>query len=65
MDEGVCIPWLFWTRYDPNTKNVVLLEVLLWREIVVENEENPCSMFPPFEWSKAICGKPECNIMMI
>jgi hypothetical protein len=39
IDEGVCVPWLFWTRYDPNTKNVVLLEALLWREIVVENEE--------------------------
>ena len=65
MDEGVCIPWLVWTRYDPNTKNVVLLEALLWREIVVENEENPHGMFLPFEWSEAICGKPECNITMI
>jgi len=37
MDEGVCVPWLFWTRYDPNAKNIVLLEALLWREIVVEN----------------------------
>jgi len=35
MDEGVCVPWLFRTRDDPNTKNVVLSEALLWREIVV------------------------------
>jgi hypothetical protein len=27
-DQGVCVSWLFWTRYDPNTKNVVLLEAL-------------------------------------
>jgi len=65
MDEGVCVPWLFWTRYDPNAKNVVLLEALLWREIVVENKENPCDMFPPFEWSEAVRGKPKCNITMI
>ena len=41
IDEGVCVLWLFWTRYDSNTKNVVLLEALLWREIIVENEEDP------------------------
>src|SRR5258707_7181537 len=65
IDEGVCIPWLFWTRYDPNTKNVVLLEAFLWREIVVENEEDPCSMFLLFKRSKAIGGEAECNITMI
>ncbi len=65
IDEGVCIPWLFWTRYDPDTKNVVLLEVFLWREIVVENEEDPCGMFLLFKRSKAISGEAECDIMMI
>src|SRR5258707_15577290 len=65
IDEGVCILWLFWTRYDPDTKNVVLSEAFLWREIVVENEEDPCSMFPLFKRSKAIGGKAECNITMI
>lgn len=29
IDKRVCIPWLSWTRYDPNTKNVVRSEVLL------------------------------------
>ncbi len=65
IDEGVCIPWLFWTRYDPDTKNVVLLEVFLWREIVVENEEDPCGMFLLFKRSEAVGGEAECDIMMI
>ncbi len=65
IDEGVCILWLFWTRYDPNTKNVVLSEAFLWREIVVENEEDPCSMFLLFKRSEAISGKAKCNITMI
>ena len=49
IDERVCIPWLLWTRYDPNTKNVVLLEVLIWREIVIEDEEDPRGLLPLFE----------------
>ena len=65
IDEGVCILWLFWTRYDPDTKNVVLLEVFLWREIVVENEEDPCGMFPLFKRSEAISGEAESDITMI
>ncbi len=65
IDEGVCIPWLFWTRYDPDTKNVVLLKAFLWREFVVENEEDPCDMFPLFKRSEAIGGEAECDIMMI
>ena len=65
MDEGVCIPWLFWTGYDPSTKDVVLLEALVWREVAVEDEEDPCGMLPLFEWSKAIGGEAECNIMVI
>src|SRR5258708_23700688 len=65
IDEGVCIPWLFWTRYDPDTKNVVLSEVFLWREIVVENEEDPHGMFLLFKRSEAISGEAECDITMI
>src|SRR5258708_12327149 len=65
IDEGVCIPWLFWTRYDPDTKNVVLSEAFLWREIVVENEEDPRGMFPLFKRSEAVGGKAECDITMI
>jgi hypothetical protein len=29
MDERVSIPWLLWTRYNPNVKNVVLLEAFV------------------------------------
>jgi hypothetical protein len=65
IDEGVYIPWLFWTGYDPNTKNVVLLEALVWREIVIENEEDLCSMLLLFEWSEAIGSEAKCNIMTI
>ena len=65
IDEGVGIPWLFWTRYDPSTKDVVFLEPLVWREIVIENEEDPRSMLSIFKWSEAIRGKAKCNIMMI
>ncbi len=65
IDEGVCIPWLFWTRYDPNTKNVVLSEAFLWREIVVKNKEDPCGMFPLFKRSEAVGGEAECDITMI
>src|SRR5260370_378364 len=65
IDEGVCIPWLFWTRYDPDTKNVVLSEAFLWREIVVENEEDPRGMFPLFKRSEACGGKAGCDITMI
>jgi hypothetical protein len=65
IDEGVCIPWLFGTRYDPNTKNVVLSEALLWRKIVVENEEDPCGKLLPFKRSEAIGGKSECDITII
>jgi hypothetical protein len=65
MDEGVCILWLFWTRYDPNTKNVVLSEAFIWREIVVEDEEDPRGMLPLFKRSKPVGGKAECNVMMI
>src|SRR5258707_2112055 len=65
IDKGVCIPWLFWTRYDPDTKSVVLSEAFLWREIVVENEEDPCGMFPLFKRSEAIGSEAKCDIMMI
>ena len=65
IDEGVYIPWLFWTRYDPNTENVVLLEALLWREIVVENEKDPRGLLPLFKRSEAIGGEAECDITMI
>jgi len=65
IDEGVCIPWLFWTGYDSSSKDVVLLEVLVWREIVVENEKDPCGMLLLFEWSEAISGKAKCNITTI
>ena len=61
IDEGVCVPWLFGTRYDPNTKNVVLSEVLFWREIVVENEEDPCGKLGLFKRSEAVAGESECN----
>jgi hypothetical protein len=65
IDEGVCVPWLFWTRYDPNTKDVVLSEAFVWREIVVENEEDPRGMFPLLKRSEAVGGKAECDITMI
>ena len=42
IDEGICVPFLFWTGYDPNTKNYVPLEALFWRDIVIEN---PRGMF--------------------
>jgi hypothetical protein len=65
IDEGVCVPWFFWTGYDPNTKNVVLLEAVVWREIVVENEEDPRGMLPLLKRSKAVSGEAECDITMI
>ena len=65
IDEGVRVPWLFGTRYDPSTKNVVLLEAFIWRKIVIENEEDPCSMFPLFEGSKAVHSKTKGYIMII
>ena len=65
MDEGVCVPRLFWTRYNPNTNNVVLLEALVWGKIVVENEEDPCSMLLLFKRSEAVGSKAKCDIMMI
>jgi len=65
MDEGVGVQWLFWTGYDPNTKNIVLLEALVWREIVIENEEDPRGMLPLLEWSEAIGGEAERDIMLV
>ena len=65
IDEGVCVPWLFWTGYDPSTKNVVLLEALVWREIVIEDEEDPRGMLPLFEWSEAVRSEAKCNITTI
>ena len=64
-DERVRVPWLIRTGYDPNTENVVLLEALVWGEIVIKDKEDPRGMLPPFEWSEAICGEAECNITMI
>ena len=64
-DEGVCVPRLFWTGYDTNAEDVVLLEVLVRREIVIENKEDPCGMLSLFERSEAIGGEAECNITMI
>ena len=57
--------WLLWTRYDPNTKDIVLLEVFIWREIIIEDKEDPCGLLPLFEGSKAISGKAECDVTMI
>jgi hypothetical protein len=37
---------------------------LLWREIVVENEEDPCGMLPLFK-SEVVSGEAECDITMI
>jgi len=65
IDKGVCIPWLFWTGYNTSTQNVVLLEALVRREIIIENEENPCSMLPLLEWSEAVGGEAERDITMI
>jgi hypothetical protein len=65
IDEGVRVPWLFWTGYDPNAKNVVLLEAFVWREIIVENEEDPCGMLPLFERSEAVGGEAESDITII
>ena len=55
----------FWTRYDTSTQNVVLLEVLVRREIIIEKEEDPCGMLPLLEWSKTVGGKAERDITMI
>ena len=63
--ERICVPWLLWTRYNPNTKNVVLLEALVWREIIIEHEENPRRVLPLFEWSEAVGSEAECNVTMI
>ena len=65
IDERVCVPWLLWTRYDPNTKDVVLLEALVWREIVIEDEEDPRGLLPLFEGSEAIGGEAERNITIV
>ena len=65
IDEKVCILWLFWTRYDPNTNNIILSEAFIWREIVVENEEDPRGMLPLFKRSEAISSEAECDITMI
>jgi hypothetical protein len=65
VDEGVCVPWLFQTRYNPNTENVVLSEARIWREIVVENEEDPGGMLPLFKRSEAVGGEAECDITMV
>jgi len=65
IDERIRVPWLFWTRYDPNTKDVVLSEAFIWREIVVENEEDPRGMLPLFKRSEAVGGEAECDITMI
>jgi len=65
IDEGVGVQWLSWTRYDPNTKDIVFLEALVWREIVIENEEDPHGMLLLLEWSKAVSGKAERDIMMV
>ena len=65
IDEGVCVPWLFWTGYDTSTQNVVLLEALVWREIIIENEEDLRSMLPLLEWSEAIGGEAKRDITMI
>ena len=65
IDEGVCVPWLFGTRYDPDTKNVVLSEALFWREIVVENEEDPRGKLLLFKRSEAVGGESKCDITII
>jgi hypothetical protein len=63
--ERVCVPWLLWTRYDPSTKNVVLLEALVWREIIIKHEENPRGILPLSEWSEAIGSEAERDVTMI
>lgn len=65
IDEGVCVPWLFWTRYNPDAENVVLLEALIWREIVVKNEEDPRGKLPFFKRSEDVGGEAEGDITMI
>jgi len=65
IDEGVCIPWLFWTGYDTSTQNVVLLEALVRREIIIEKEEDPRSMLPLLEWSETVGGEAKRDITMI
>src|SRR5258707_7154240 len=58
IDEGVCIPWLFWTRYDPDTKNVVLSEAFLWRGMEVKIKKDPPGRFPFFKRTKPFGAKP-------
>jgi hypothetical protein len=38
---------------------------LVWREIVVENEEDPRGVLPLFKGSKAVGGEAKCDITMI
>jgi len=49
----------------PTQKDVVLLEAFIWREIIIEDKEDPRSMLPLFEGSKAVSGKAECDVMII
>jgi len=57
--------WLFWTRYDTSTQNVVLLEALVQREIIIEKEEDPYGMLLLLEWSETVGGEAERDITMI
>jgi hypothetical protein len=41
------------------------LEAFVWREVVIENKEDPCGRLPVLEQSKAIGGKAKCNIVAI
>jgi hypothetical protein len=41
------------------------LEAFIWREVVIENEENLCGLFLILEQSEAISGKAKCDITAI
>ena len=41
------------------------MEAFVWREVVIENKEDPRGLFLVFEWSEAVGGKAKCNIVVI
>ena len=41
------------------------MEAFVWREVVIENEENPRGLFLVFEQREAVGGKAKCDIAVI
>jgi hypothetical protein len=62
--KGIKVMRLLQARDDPKNDDIVVVEALFWREIVIVDDERPCRLCLPLMRRVPICRKPQSNVPM-